>query len=196
MKRLAIFDFDGTITSKDSLLEFIKFYRGEYKFYFGLVLLSPVLALYAFKIIPNWRAKEIVLDYFFGNEKEDVFSFKCEVFAKSKLPFLVKSSALEAIKKHQLNGDRIVVISASAEHWLSFWCQEHNLELIATQLEVKDKKITGRIKGFNCYGEEKRCRLDAFLDIKKYDEIHVYGDSKGDKAILEIATHPYYRHFH
>lgn len=196
MKGLAIFDFDGTITKKDSLLEFIKFYRGDYKFYFGLVLLSPVLVLYAFKIIPNWRAKEIVLSYFFGNEDEDVFSLRCKAFAENKLPLLVKSSALKAIKKHQSNGDRVVVISASAENWLMHWCQQHGLELIATQLEVKNNKITGKIDGLNCYGIEKRNRLEAYLKVKEYKEIYAYGDSSGDKDILALATHAYYRHFH
>lgn len=103
---------------------------------------------------------------------------------------------MQAIQEHQSNGDRIVVVSASSEHWLTYWCKEHGLELIGTQLEVIDKRITGKIKGYNCYGKEKKNRLEAYLDIEEYNEIYVYGDSKGDKAILEIATHPYYRHFH
>lgn len=196
MKRLAIFDFDGTITSKDSLLEFIKFYRGEYKFYLGLVLLSPVLVLYTIKIIPNWRAKEIVLSYFFGNEDVEAFAKRCKAFAENKLPLLVKPSALKAIKKHQANGDRVVVISASAENWLKHWCQKYDLELIATQLEVKNNKITGKIEGENCYGIEKRKRLEAYLNLKEYKQIYAYGDSGGDKDILALATHPHFRYFH
>lgn len=196
MKKLAIFDFDGTITKKDSFLEFIKFYRGVFKFYLGFGLLSPLLILYIFKIIPNWKAKETVLGYFFGNEEVAVFSLKCKAFAESKLPLLTKESALRAIEKHKLEGDRVVVISASAENWLSYWCQKHGLELIATRLEVKGSKITGKIDGFNCYGKEKKNRLEEFLDIKEYEEIYVYGDSNGDKEILAMATHPFYRHFH
>jgi len=196
LKRLAVFDFDGTITRKDSLLEFIKFYRGRYGFYCGLVLLSPILLLYVVKIIPNWRAKEIVLSYFFRNEKDEIFSHKCKMFAENILPSLVKSSALQAIQKHQSNGDRIVVVSASSEHWLAYWCEEHGLELIGTQLEVIDKRITGKIKGANCYGEEKKNRLEAYLDLQEYTEIYVYGDSNGDKDILALATHPHFRYFH
>lgn len=196
MKVLAIFDFDGTITKKDSLLEFIKIYRGSYKFYFGLVLLSPVLVLYTIKIIPNWRAKEIVLSYFFGNEDVEAFAQRCKAFAENKLPLLVKPSALKAIKKHQANGDRVVVISASAENWLKHWCQKYDLELIATQLEVKNNKITGKIEGENCYGIEKRKRLEAYLNLKEYKQIYAYGDSGGDKDILALATHPHFRYFH
>lgn len=196
MKRLAIFDFDGTITYKDSLLEFIKFYKGGLKFYWGLFMLAPVLLLYAIKLIPNWRAKEKVLSYFFEYEDVNIFIAKCKLFSETELPKMIRPRALKAIREHQSNGDRVVVISASAEHWLSFWCQAHQLELIATQLEVKDNKITGRINGFNCYGKEKKARLEAIVNINEYKEIYAYGDSKGDEDILAMATHPFYRHFH
>lgn len=196
MKRLAIFDFDGTITNKDSLLEFIKYYKGPLRFYWGLLVLTPVLILYILKLIPNWRAKEIVLSYFFAHEDVDIFNAKCDAFAKIQLPLMIRPRAVNAIKEHQLNGDRVVVVSASAENWLSFWCQSYNLELIATQLEVKHNKITGKINGFNCYGMEKKARLEAITNIDDYQEIYAYGDSVGDKEILAMATHPFYRHFH
>lgn len=196
MKRLVIFDFDGTITHKDSLLEFIKFHRGAFNFYLGFGILSPIMIFYLFKIIPNWKAKEAALQYFFKGEDKTSFGAKCRSFSDDVLPSLVRPSAMDAIKNYKLNGDRILVVSASAEDWLLPWCQKYDLELIATRLEIKEERITGKIAGQNCFGEEKKHRLNAYLDIKKYDEIHVYGDSNGDKAILELATHAYYRHFH
>ena len=194
--RLAIFDFDGTITKKDSFLEFMKFYSGSIRFFLGFSLLSPIMGLFFFKIIPNWKAKEAALKYFFAGVPIEVFNEKCEIFSKKVIPKLVKKSALEAIKNHQKQNDRIIVISASAENWLTHWCTFNNLELIATRLEIKDGKLTGKLSGMNCYGDEKECRLKSYLDVQQFDEIHVYGDSSGDKAILNLATHPFYRHFH
>ena len=37
-KGIAFFDFDGTITTKDTLLEFIKYSRGTMSFYWGFLL--------------------------------------------------------------------------------------------------------------------------------------------------------------
>ena len=194
-KRLAIFDFDGTITYKDTFLEFMKFYKGKTSFYTGFALLSPIMGLFLFKIIPNYKAKEAALSHFFKGENIHEFNKKCELFGSQIVPGLIIPKALEAILNHQKAGDRVVVISASAENWLSPWCKKYNLELIATKLEIKDNKITGKLSGLNCYGEEKECRLKAYLDVAEYNEIYVYGDSPGDKYILKLATHPHYRYF-
>src|SRR5690606_29767554 len=144
----------------------------------------------------NWKAKQAALKLFFGGEDIEFFNRKCNLFAEHIIPTLLRPTAIKAIEQHKAQGDRIVVISASAENWLKLWCEKYNLELLATKLVVEQNKITGDISGFNCYGEEKSCRLNDYLDLKEYKEIHVYGDSAGDKAILALATHPYYRHFH
>lgn len=193
--RLAIFDFDGTITYKDSFLEFLKFYRGKFKFYLGFFLLSPIMVLFVLKIIPNWKAKEAALAYFFKGEDFHFFSKRCKEFSERVLPQLIRPKALEAILEHKSSGARLVVISASAENWLIDWCKEYDLELLATKLEVNNQKITGKINGNNCYGAEKECRLNEYLVLTDYQEIYVYGDSPGDKSILALATHPFYRHF-
>jgi phosphatidylglycerophosphatase C len=43
-RRIAFFDFDGTITTKDTLLEIIKFQKGTLRFYTGFLLCSPYIA--------------------------------------------------------------------------------------------------------------------------------------------------------
>lgn len=194
-KRLAIFDFDGTITYKDTFLEFMKFYKGRMFFYSGFARLSPIMGMFMCKLIPNYKAKEAALSHFFKGEDIAEFNNKCQMFCDAIVPGLIIPKALEAIIAHQESGDRTVVISASAENWLAPWCKKYNLELIATKLEVKGGKITGKLLGQNCYGEEKECRLKSFLEITDYDEIFVYGDSPGDKNILKLATHPHYRYF-
>ena len=71
----------------------------------------------------------------------------------------------------------------------------NKLKLIATKLEVKNNNITGNFKTKNCYGEEKVTRIKKELDINKYNDIYAYGDSNGDKEMLNIATHPFYKSF-
>ena len=194
-KDLALFDFDGTITKKDSFIELIKYYKGTRSFYTGLILLSPFLLLYKAGIIKNWRTKELVFTYFFKNEPHDIFKNRCKEFCLNVIPSLIKPSALEAIENHIKNGDRVVIISASFEDVLTNWCELMQIDLIGTRITVNDGLITGKIEGKNCYGDEKVKRLKEYIDIDQFSEIYAYGDSKGDLPLLKLATHSFYRNF-
>lgn len=191
MSSLALFDFDGTITEKDSFIEFIKFYRGKKLFYIGFFILSPMLILYKAGIIRNWRTKEAVFTYFFKNEKIDLFSEKCTRFCTERIPALVKPRAMELISDHLRKGDRIIVVSATFEYILYDWCNSNHLEIVGTKMEVKNGLITGRLDGENCYGAEKARRLNLFLDFKQFTEVYAYSDSKSDLPMLELANHRY-----
>jgi phosphatidylglycerophosphatase C len=193
-KRLVLFDFDGTITTKDTFIEFIKFYHGPTRFVTGFVLLSPVLVAYKLKLLANWKAKEKVLTWFFKNEPLDTFTAKCDEFTVSVLPNLIRPKALEAIHKMEKDYD-IVVVSASAENWVSPWCRANNLHIIGTTLEVVDGKLTGKIKGKNCFGVEKVNRIKEKYDLVSYTEILAYGDSSGDKEMFELAHKHFYKPF-
>ena len=59
------FDFDGTLTTKDTLLEFIKFARGERRLYTTLLLFLPLLVLMKLRLYPNWKAKQQVFSFLF-----------------------------------------------------------------------------------------------------------------------------------
>ncbi len=195
MKRLAVFDFDGTLTYKDSFLEFIKYCYGTKTFYGGMLKASPWLAAYKLKLYPNWKAKEKVLRFFFAGMPEGALKQKGESFAREVIPGMLRPKAKAALEKHIEAGDRVVVVSASAEQWLAPWCKKKGIELLATCLEVREGKITGRISGKNCYGPEKVNRLEKLVRTKDFEEVYVYGDSSGDREMLALASHPHYRYF-
>ncbi|MDW7693741.1 HAD-IB family hydrolase [Flammeovirgaceae bacterium SG7u.111] len=192
---IAFFDFDGTITTKDSFIEFIKYYRGKPRFYLGFLLLSPVLVLFKLKLIANWKAKEMVMRYFFGGSDETDFQQACDEFGEKIIPQLVRSRALEKIKQHQQDETRVVLVSASAENWLSFWCKQQKIECFASRLEVANGKITGKLVGKNCYGPEKVARIRQKIKISEYKTVYAYGDSSGDKEMLALAKYKFYRPF-
>jgi HAD superfamily hydrolase (TIGR01490 family) len=194
-KRIALFDFDGTITTKDTLLEFIRFYHGTNKFLRGFAVTSPWIGLMTFKLIPNWRAKEKVLSWFFKGEDEKTFDEKCKAFSKSILPSLIRPKALAEIQNHKRENATVVVISASAENWVRPWCEENQLNCLATRLEVVNGKLTGRISGFNCYGAEKERRIRECYNLADFEEIFAYGDSKGDLEMLALAQKQHYKPF-
>lgn len=192
---LVLFDFDGTITRKDSFIELIKYYKGLRSFYFGLILLSPIILLFFAGIIKNWWLKEFVFTYFFRNEPYQIFRNKCREFSLNVIPDLIRPLALEAINNHIKNGDRVIIISASFEDQLIDWCETMRVELIGTKIAINNGHITGKIDGKNCYGKEKVIRLNQYLNISQFSNIYAYGDSNGDLPLLELADHKFYRFF-
>lgn len=193
--KLALFDFDGTLTRKDSLFELIKFIHGKKHFYKGLLILSPYLFLFQLKVIPNWKAKEKVLTYFFKGMSLDIFQNYCNRFASEIIPVLLREDAMWALKQFKDHGTRIVIVTASAENWVMPWCSMENIACIATHLEIKDGRVTGKIEGQNCHGKEKVNRIKKTIDLSKYNKIYAFGDSKGDLQMLQLATNPYYKSF-
>ncbi|MBD3768300.1 MAG: HAD family hydrolase, partial [Gammaproteobacteria bacterium] len=180
---LALFDFDGTLTAKDSLGDFILFAFGKPKTVIGGVLLSPTLAGYALGLMDNSKAKQQVLKYFFGGMSVEKMNELGQRYAKERLPKILRLAGLEKLKWHQQQGHQIVIVSASTKYWLKPWVDSMGFDLLATQLEVKEHKLTGCYAGENCHGEEKVRRIQAAYDLTQYDEIYAYGDTSGDKPM-------------
>jgi len=195
VKKIAFFDFDGTITAKDTLLELIKYQKGKARFYAGFLVNAPVLAALKLKLVSNQFAKEKVMQYFFKGVELSSFQNACDNFVADKLPAIIRPDAIVEIKKLQDLGFEIIIVSASAENWIKKWSDEFGIQLIATQLETVDKRLTGKVKGKNCNGEEKAIRIRSAYDMSQYDQIYAYGDSSGDEAMLKLATKAFYKPF-
>jgi phosphatidylglycerophosphatase C len=195
MKYIALFDFDGTITKKDSLVDFIQFVIGKPKYFISILYLSPMLVSYKLKLISNHLAKEKLVTYFFKGWNEDYFQKLADQYSSERLDKIICVQALEKIKWHQQSGHEIVVVSASMENWIKKWCTINNLELISTRLEIINSKLSGKFATRNCFGIEKVKRIKEKYDLEEYDLIYAYGDSIGDKQMLELANKSYYRCF-
>jgi phosphatidylglycerophosphatase C len=194
-KKLILFDFDGTITTKDTLVEFLMFYKGPISFVMGMLILSPIVLLYLLKIIPNWKGKQVVLRYFLGGENIELFNKRCHEFSQKTLPRLIRKGAVEAIQQHKQDGATVAVVTASAENWVNPWCQTQDIQCIGTQLEVVNGRITGNLCGANCYGPEKVKRIEKEFLLHEYEHIIAYGDSSGDKEMFTIAHKHHYKPF-
>lgn len=195
MKKLALFDFDGTLTTKDTLLEFFKFRDGILKFYKGMLLLAPVLVALKLKLLPNWKAKEVFLTYFLKNCSQEIFNLDCQKFAHDAIPGMLRQEAVVALNQHLESDDKIFIVSASPANWIENWVGQRSIDVLATKLDVKNGLLTGKLQGRNCYGVEKVRRIESVLDYNKYDQIFAYGDSRGDKEMLNLATHAFYKKF-
>ena len=193
--KLVLFDFDGTITNKDTLFTFTRFAVGDLRFYVGLLLLLIPLVLQKIKLLSAHKAKEIFLSYFFKGQPLIDFDKTCHQFTKISLTECIRSQAITTIKSYQQSGSRIIIVSASPTNWILPWASSMGIEVIATLLEINQGKLTGRLSGKNCNGDEKVQRIKEHLNLQNFSEIIVYGDSAGDKQMLQLATKQYYKPF-
>lgn len=193
--KLALFDFDGTITTRDSFRDFLIFAVGKLKFLQGMIFLSPWLAMYVLKIIPNWKAKQRVMTWFFAGMKNNQLELIARKFATESLPKIVKKSALSRLKWHLGEGHRVIVVSASTEKYLKYWCEDNGIEIIGTRLEIENDLITGKFDGKNCWGPEKVKRIEKYLNLDDFEYVYAYGDSRGDREMLLIADESGFRNF-
>lgn len=190
---LVLFDFDGTITTHDTLIQFARFYHGKRRYWARMLMLAPRMILYVLRLVPNWEAKQYFLSQYFGGERVDIFNDRCLDFSKTILPSLIRPGAYRAIREYQKDNATIAVVTASAENWVKPWCDELGIVCLGTRLEVRSGRLTGRIAGRNCYGDEKVCRINETFDLSGFDRIIAYGDSAGDKEMLALAQQKHYR---
>ncbi|MEI7603490.1 MAG: HAD-IB family hydrolase [bacterium] len=192
---LAIFDFDKTITVKDSLIDFTIYSFGLFTFMKGIVLLIPILIKWKLGLTSNNIVKEKYFTLFFKNIENDKFNNMCKRYCEKKLTKILNKDAIEKIKWHKEMQHHLIIISASMENWISPWAERNGFEkVIGTIPEIANDKLTGLFIGKNCYGVEKYDRLKKLYDINNY-KIYVYTDSMSDRPIMDLAEKKYYRNF-
>lgn len=192
VKRVSAFDFDGTITSGDTLLYFIRYAKGNIAFVWGFLLFSPWLVLMKLHLYPNWKLKQRIFSYYFKGMYLQEFNRICVDFAH-RHRYLLRNQALLALDEAQKRGDAVVVISASIDNWVKPFLP--GVKVAGTAIETTDGMLTGRFATRNCYGSEKISRLLQLYPYRKDYYLIAYGDSKGDKPLLAYADEAHYKPF-
>ncbi|MBX7241363.1 MAG: HAD-IB family hydrolase [Bacteroidia bacterium] len=190
---IAAFDFDGTITTKDTMTDYIRFVKGDFAYYSGLLILSPMLFGYLLKLIPRQKAKEKLLSYFFKGDSESQLYEWGKDYTEKLLPERIRLKAKEVIEWHKENGHALYLVTASLSFWTRAWAEKNGFTLIASEPEIKEGVFTGKIKGKNCYGQQKVNRLTILLNESETYRCFAYGDSGGDRELLSWADVPFYR---
>jgi len=193
---VAAFDFDGTLTDRDSLPSFLCYTHGFVRTYFNFFCQLPLFAAYIASLRSRQQTKEAVLTQFFKEEQLQSLQEKGQEFAAKKLNHLVKPEGLERLQWHLEQGHRCILISANLDLYLEPWAKKHGFhKAICSIVDSSSGKVTGKLKGLNCWGPEKVRRLEELLGPKTNYTLYAYGDSRGDQELLELADHAFYRRF-
>ncbi len=191
------FDFDGTITKRDTLIEFIRYAKGNLRFLAGFLLFSPVLVLMKLHLYPNYKAKQKLFSLFFKGMKIDDFDSICRQFAIDNGK-LLREKALSEIADALKECAPILIVSASIDNWIRPFFDDYEgnkITVLGTKIETANGLITGRFISKNCYGEEKVRRIKDVLPNRNEYYLIAFGDSRGDKEMLEYADERHYKPF-
>lgn len=187
-RTVVVSDFDGTITTKDTLLEFIKYACGIERFFIGFALHFHLLVMMKLNLYPNWKAKQKLFSWFFKGMKYDEFRSLGESFA-DKIECMRCESTIRKLKTFKECNSMIYVISASVDEWVRPFCARLGVDdVLCTKVEIDDCGfLTGKFITKNCYGQEK---VNRFME-KEPDRANFYlvafGDSLGDREIFNYA---------
>lgn len=193
---VAAFDFDGTITTRDTLLPFLLFSAGKGPAMRKLAKLFPQFISFLFHQKTRHQVKESVLKQFFSGMPMTQLLELGEAFSKSeKLKQLLNPRALKRIEWHRRQNHRCILVSASLDVYLQPWTEDNGFhDLICSRVEVDEYGIvTGCLKGSNCRGPEKVRQLEKLLGPRSGYILYAYGDSNGDHDLLSFADYPFYK---
>lgn len=198
-KKLYCFDFDGTLTTSDTLLEFIKYAKGRGRFLMVFLMYSPLLVMMKLHLYPNWKAKQQIFAHLFAGMRIEKFDALCRGFAEEN-QHLLRPKGITLLHEALVAGAQVFIVSASIDNWVRPFFDIRNLkgvQVLGTQIEVEDGKLTGNFKSNNCYGKEKVHRIaEALKPFERSEyEIEAFGDSRGDKEMLAFADKGHFKPF-
>lgn len=189
------FDFDGTLTVRDSFTAFLRHRSGAGGWMLGLARIAPALAAYVADR-DRGRIKAATAREFLGGLPRETLEQEAAAFADAVWDRFMRPDALQVWNAWGKRGAHRVIVTASPETTVAPFARRLRAEaLLGTQMvfDAHDR-VTGAFAGPNCRGEEKVRRLRAAYG----DDLRLaaaYGDTSGDTEMLAIADEAGFRVF-
>jgi HAD superfamily hydrolase (TIGR01490 family) len=184
MRSLALFDFDGTRTARDTFLDFHRFFWGKKCFpAFAGAAVRGILSLNPGRDF----LKEAFLASLWKGMPLEEYQAGALRYAESRVEGLLLPLALSVFRRHVERGHDVYIVTASLKDWVEPWASKYGVPVIGSELEAVDGILTGRLSGANCRGPEKTRRITEVINLKDYGKIYAYGNSSGDREMLLMA---------
>ena len=195
MKKLYFFDFDGTLTYKDTMFLYLKFYNSA-KFNFQFLKHIPLFILLKLKLANAEKVKKSFISSILKGQSQKKIEEKSQQFFEKYYPEIIRENAIEFIKNIDREHTESYLVTASLDIWVKPFAEKFKMNLLATRAEFKNDIFTGNFVGNNCNGGEKVHRIKEALQGKKFDKTIAFGDTSGDKEMLEWANESHFEFFH
>ena len=197
---VAAFDFDGTITDRDTLVPFLVLAFGRLRVAAAFAALPFTGMGYLLRLVTIDEFKRRVLRRLVAGAAEPRLRALGPVHARAIAPWL-RAPALQRIAGHRAQRHLLVLVSSTLDLYLEPMAVQLGFDhVLCSRLEtVIDAhgagRCTGELAGRDCTGVEKLHRLAACIGGLEDVQLHVYGDSAGDRELFAVADHPHFRPF-
>lgn len=194
--KLAIFDFDGTLFTRDTLPslgeQWMQQGRSRLRFLAVYVSIFPVLIAYKSGWIEREKMKYMALrnfqKIFRGMPRNEIQKFFQEAYPGIKKYF--NPIVLEEIKLARKEGFHLVLLSGAYADLLQLVAEDLEIDtVIGAELHFRDEYIDYRREISFVDGVSKRHLLEKTFagDMIDWGATRSFGDSYSDRPILEIA---------
>ncbi len=190
---LALFDFDGTITRRETMPDFVRGSVGRGRLLAGQALLAPLVIGYKLGLVSGGAVRNAVVRFAYAGVPASVLEAAGREFAQAYLPGVLRPEAMQRIAWHRSQGHEVAVVSGGLDVYLAPWCAAHGLGLACSSLQQRGGVLTGRYEGQQCVLAEKARRVRERFVLADYSCIYAYGDTPEDREMLDLATVRYYR---
>jgi HAD superfamily hydrolase (TIGR01490 family) len=189
----SLFDFDGTITSKDTtiflLVELFKL--RPWKF-FRLIWFLIRLKV-STNSVTKQKFKNKAIGYMIKDLSEMDLSGVLTNF-RNKIEFFYRPSVLESLYQAIDHGHTVLIITASPSFAISFCLTDLQVFVIGTKFEKRENIFTGFLESENCYGQEKVTRINEWATSNKItlSVQSAWGDNLSDFDMLSLSAKRYW----
>ncbi|MDR6515663.1 HAD superfamily hydrolase (TIGR01490 family) [Chryseobacterium camelliae] len=195
MKKLYCFDFDGTITYKDTMFMYLRFYDPA-RFRMQFLRHVPLFILLKLKLAETEKVKKSFIGSILKGQTQEKIEKKAQQFFEQHYPKIVRENALDFIQNMDRESTKSLLVTASLDIWAKPFAEALQMQLVATKAEFRNGIFTGNFIGKNCNGKEKLVRIQEEIHDSKFDKIIAFGDTSGDKYMLRWANEGHYQFFH
>jgi phosphatidylglycerophosphatase C len=192
---IVAFDFDGTLTVRDSFMAFLEWRAGPRRWWIGLLRLAPASAAYLFHR-DRGRIKAAAVREFLKGAPRERLEAEARTYAESHSRKLLRPDAVAAWKRWRTDHVRLVIVTASPEIIVAPFARGLGADaLVGTELAFDAQgRVTGAFATPNCRGPEKVRRLKAEFG-EDFELRAAYGDTRGDREMIAMAEIKGYKVF-
>jgi phosphatidylglycerophosphatase C len=183
---LAVFDLDGTLVDRDTLVPFLVTYSVKHFRLWALLTLLPTILIYCLRLQSARAAKQVLLRSCFRGQSRERVRTHASWFANVWISKHLRQDVVMKLRNHQREAHRVILLSASPDLYLTEIAQFLGIdEVVCTRTTVVNGVCAGTICGNNCKGEDKLLALKQYLGMENSPSGSVaYGDSSSDRYVL------------
>jgi phosphatidylglycerophosphatase C len=187
---VALFDLDGTLTHRDTLLPFLAGYVARHPARLArLWRLAPAVLGYALggrdRGLLKSRAIRAVMA---GDSRTLIEAWAERYVAELRTRGAFRASALAVLEAHRSAGSRLVLLSASPDLYVPLIGRLLGFErTVCTEIRWDGDRLDGALRTPNRRGAEKVRCLEQLREDYAHAAVTAYGNSSSDLPHLALA---------